>query len=529
MFRKAAASFVFSTRFDEVRTRCEPLIEQFKQHQRVISFGFIGVSVMILGFILLYTLVDILGMDENLAYFIQAVFSIELNFLLNHFFTWGDRRNESHAWQVFLSRWGKFHITRVVTALLSQIVFSLLIFFVHYLVANGICVVIAMIFNFVTSEKYVFSSRKVPGNTIKKERNCSKELKTMFETPNLVSVIIPVKRSQRTIRATVESLLNQDYEGPIEIILVGDRNDPTWEPLQDLIETKKMLRVIEVNTANFQGRDSNIKRNIGLEAAQGRWLALTDSDMVMPKFWVRRGLQLMRERDIDCVAGPMISIDGRSSFWGAYVDLNVWGSKTPRVADEYIVNASNFGMGVHKPAVTANVLFSRQLYKSVGGLDPDFIFTYDDYEWFWRIAKSGYDTLYTPVLAAEHHHRHGLNKLSREYYESGRGCAHLIWKHIACPLCVMRLVQFFAILLLIVLAVLYPLQIIPGVIAGLSLLGILTIVKTRRIEGFAFPFITFALGLSFCQGMGYGLIRGLENLNPLDEIVQSKTEMPQAR
>ena len=48
------------------------------------------------------------------------------------------------------------------------------------------------------------------------------------------SVIIPCKGSQATIRATVNSLLAQDYPGLTEVILVGDVGDSTWMAIQDV-------------------------------------------------------------------------------------------------------------------------------------------------------------------------------------------------------------------------------------------------------------------------------------------------------
>ena len=47
-----------------------------------------------------------------------------------------------------------------------------------------------------------------------------------------VSVVIPVKDSQRTIGEAVRSLLEQSYGSEnLEIILVGDPGDPTFGPL----------------------------------------------------------------------------------------------------------------------------------------------------------------------------------------------------------------------------------------------------------------------------------------------------------
>jgi len=83
-----------------------------------------------------------------------------------------------------------------------------------------------------------------------------------------VSVVIPVKDSQRTIGEAVRSLLEQSYGSEnLEIILVGDPGDPTFGPLAAEIASGQVLAV-EV-AVDSPGRDANAKRNVGLARATG--------------------------------------------------------------------------------------------------------------------------------------------------------------------------------------------------------------------------------------------------------------------
>ena len=127
----------------------------------------------------------------------------------------------------------------------------------------------------------------------------------------MVSVVIPVKRSQRTIRRTVDSLLAQDYPGDVEILAVGDYQDPSWVPLLDLIKEQRVT-AIETEIVTRE-RDSNAKRNIGIGRAQGDVIALTDGDMVLPPDWISTAVELINE-GWDCVSGSIRSMD--HGFWG---------------------------------------------------------------------------------------------------------------------------------------------------------------------------------------------------------------------
>ena len=48
--------------------------------------------------------------------------------------------------------------------------------------------------------------------------------------------------------------------------------------------------------------------------------------------------------------------------------------------------------------MTGSVAFTDELYAAVGGFDKDFVYTYDDYEYFQRVAAAGFRILCTPEL-----------------------------------------------------------------------------------------------------------------------------------
>lgn len=325
-----------------------------------------------------------------------------------------------------------------------------------------------------------------------------------------VSVVIPVKNSARTIGRTVRSLLEQDYAGPLEIVLVGDVGDTSWAALGDDLAA---VRAVETSV-HTGGRDSNHKRNLGLEVATGDVLCLTDSDMVLPRDWVATGVALLDE-GWACVAGGMASVS--SGFWGGYVDGNALASKTPRLEHDYVADAATLGKKGVKPPITANVFFARAVLEQVGGLDPEFVHSYEDYEWFQRIVDAGFAILCTARLTAEHYHRQGWRDLLREYNRSGRGCAQFVRKHRdalfsrkrrrdLATVCAMPLIA----VALAVLAAFAPLvagaAVATGAAGFLALSGF-SVLRARRASAVLFPAVTLVLGLSFSAGMLAGMRR----------------------
>lgn len=319
-----------------------------------------------------------------------------------------------------------------------------------------------------------------------------------------VSVVIPVKGNQRTIGQTVASIVAQDHDGEVELILVGDHGDPTWQAVSEGRTGRVTVRCLEI-TVQTGGRDANAKRNAGLAAARGDVLCLTDSDMVLPPDWLRTGLALLAEGN-DCVGGPMISV--HRDFWGRYVDGNPIASKTPRMPERYRLDRDSLGRRGHKLPITANVLFTRRVYETVGGLDATFVHSYEDYEFFQRIVDAGFAVVCDPALAAWHHHRQGWHALVREYHRSGRGCAQFVGKHPHSPFSRGRMLQLEIVMTVALFGLIACVEQPVALLAGLALAVLTAAYATARARtplAAVFPAVTLVLGLSFTAG----LVRGL--------------------
>lgn len=324
-----------------------------------------------------------------------------------------------------------------------------------------------------------------------------------------VSVVVPVKGSQRTIRQLTDSLLDQDYPGNIEVILVGDYDDPTWEPIIDQIDCG-LIHKVECEVVSL-GRDANSKRNIGLSLARGEVLAMTDSDMVMPPNWVSRGVEYILEGHHG-VAGSMSSVHG--DFWGHYVDRNMLGSKTPRMTDPYLLDRDSFGKAGFKPPVTANFFFTRELWSTVGELDPNFVYTYEDYEWFRRVIDGGFSIYCANDLTAAHYHRQGFRDLRREYMRCGQGCMEYIFRHSHCRFAHARLAHLF-IVYVVLLAGLVAFRRSPQKTMAFGLATTLAVsatsgFKLRSAPALTYPLVTLFLGMTFAAGMTRRLLQGSE-------------------
>src|SRR5215469_2944710 len=312
-----------------------------------------------------------------------------------------------------------------------------------------------------------------------------------------VSVVIPVKNSQRTIRATVVALLAQDYPALAEVIVVGDVGDQTWQALADIDDPRLVL--IEHEEVHGK-REPATKRDVGLQKARGKVLALADSDINMDRDWLSRGVTLLADQRGGVVCGGMRAVD--NSFWSRFVDGNTLAAKTPRVPKSYRVTVRNFGKHGRKPPIAANVILERGVYADCP-MDDEWGYGYEDYEWFWRLASTGHRILYAAGLEGAHHHRQSFRALAWEYLVSANGCATFVRAYPDSPLARKRRRQ----------AVLLPLAATAAVAGaaaaavsgyGVLLLVVASVAATsvvsrevalaRRLEAMAYVLPALALG-----------------------------------
>ena len=90
----------------------------------------------------------------------------------------------------------------------------------------------------------------------------------------LLTVIIPVYKTEQTLERCVESVLGQQVQGGMEVILVDDGSPDNCPALCDTwAERDNRVRVI-----HQQNRGLGAARNAGLDMATGEYITFVDSD-----------------------------------------------------------------------------------------------------------------------------------------------------------------------------------------------------------------------------------------------------------
>lgn len=502
--------------------------ELLRRHgARFASFSVIGGGIFVAGLLLQAGLTSGLHVSSLASYIVQAVASVEGSYFLNRWFTW--RAARTPLWSSFL----RYNLQKAVTVTANLTLYGVLLKLgVEYLLDNVLLTVLFTFVNYIGADKLVFlrGSRQMVGAVTEpppvitgpmpdlhvnklstpKSRGAGRELPS-------ISVVIPVRANEKTIRAAIDSILSQDYLMLRELILVGSPGDSTWSALQDVDDPR--LSIMETQTPPGI-RDANFKRDLGIRRTSGELISLIDSDMVIPQGWMSDAVRLLMESEVDCVSGVMRSI--RDDFWGRFVDRNQLSAKTPRAKAAYLVTAEAFGATGHKPPITANILFRRAMYEDCP-IDSSWSHgSLEDYEWFWRAVQRGHCVLVSNQLFGWHHHRGGIVELAREYRRSARGCAYFIQAHRNSPFARKRMAQAVA-LPLSVLVVLVGLTVAVCLgkglataeavaalcVTGVAILSALEFARTRTLESLLYPLPALVLGINYTTSLVTHLIRNI--------------------
>ena len=207
----------------------------------------------------------------------------------------------------------------------------------------------------------------------------------------LVSVIVPSRNRRELLRATLESLLAQDYPAErTELIVVDNRSrDGTAEMVAELAARAGR----EIRFALGPDRGPAPSRNLGARLALGEILAFTDSDCIPAPGWLAAAVAAFQAGErVGLVCGPV----GMPGVRDPLADLPL------RAKGLWIDRENPF-------YPTANVLYTREAFWAEGGFPEDYPPQFlgelqggDDVELAWRVKRTGRACVFAPAARVEH-------------------------------------------------------------------------------------------------------------------------------
>lgn len=177
-----------------------------------------------------------------------------------------------------------------------------------------------------------------------------------------VSVVIPSFDSENLLRRALTSVLTQTAQD-FEVIVVDDGSQA---PPHAIIELDARIRLI-----SQRNRGVSVARNVGVDAAEGEYIAFLDQD----DEWLPHKLESQLAH---------VQVRPAASFWCTGFFWVAAGSATP----SHAVELSYRGLLHDQSVILSSVLVRRAEYQAVGGHDP-LLVQMQDWDLFLRLAADG--------------------------------------------------------------------------------------------------------------------------------------------
>jgi glycosyltransferase involved in cell wall biosynthesis len=209
----------------------------------------------------------------------------------------------------------------------------------------------------------------------------------------LVSVIIPARNAERSLPRTIESALQQTWQGDLEVIVAeGGSHDGTRASVERFGDRVKVID-------NPSGLTPD-GLNAAIAASGGQVIVRCDAHAWLPPDYVETAVSILQETGAANVGGIQHAVG--SDLW-----------------ERVVAAAQSTPLGVGD---------ARYRLGGEAG-EVDTVVRNQDYELNWRLRDSGEIVWFDPRLSVDYIPRSSLRALARQYFDYGRWKRHMLRLH----------------------------------------------------------------------------------------------------
>jgi GT2 family glycosyltransferase len=222
-----------------------------------------------------------------------------------------------------------------------------------------------------------------------------------------VSIVIPARNAERTLRGCLASVLATDYPAERREVVVVDNASTDG--------SAAIIEALPVRSVTEERRGVGHARNRGIEASVGDVLAFTDADCFVATSWLRELVAALGP-DVAAVAGDIV----------AYPPATPAERYTALRRPSYIRWSSPGSLPWFQ---FMNAAVRREAFDRIGLFDTRFRGGCEDVDFCWRIVHAGLVIHRHPRAIVFHRHRTTAKRLFLQHRGYGRGQAALTRKY----------------------------------------------------------------------------------------------------
>jgi glycosyltransferase involved in cell wall biosynthesis len=217
----------------------------------------------------------------------------------------------------------------------------------------------------------------------------------------LISVVVTVRNEEKRIGNLLDSLVVQD--GPFEVVITDAYSDDrTCDIVKEYGELYDNIHLY------MKGGTRGVGRNYAVKKAEGDVVAFVDGDCIANPFWLKEIRRSLEETGADVVAGKTINLG-----YAPFAELDR-------------VELTKSGYDVTFPS--CNLAYSRELFQSIRGFDPQFM-TAEDIDLNYRAVSVGSSIIHNENAIIYAMARDTFMGFFKQAFWNGFGRKQLTLKH----------------------------------------------------------------------------------------------------
>lgn len=298
-----------------------------------------------------------------------------------------------------------------------------------------------------------------------------------------VTFVMPVLNEHDYLRRAVETVLEQQVDGPVEIVLaLGPSSDGTTELAHQLAAEDERILLVDNPAA-----DIPVGLNAAIRASSHPTIVRVDAHSELAPGYTERALRTLERTRAGNVGGVMRA-DGRSPFQRA-----VARAYNSRIG----LGGGAYHGGAHEgEAESAYLGVMRRAVLDEVGLFDESIRRGEDWELNLRIRSAGYRVWFDPALSVTYWPRESWHRLARQFLATGTWRGELVRRY-----GLRNSLRFFAPPALVLSVIL---SVVVGILQ-LTVLGPIGLLPTAAAYGPVIAYAVLVLAVAIGPGGGSGL------------------------
>ena len=219
------------------------------------------------------------------------------------------------------------------------------------------------------------------------------------------SIIIPVYNRPQELEELLGSIAAQTFRD-FEVIVVEDGST-----LKSLEIAQQWSSVINIQYFYQENTGQGFARNFGMKKANGDFFIILDSDVLLPKDYLKIVSEGVKAKNLDAFGGPDAADSDFSPLQKGmdFAMTSFWttGGIRGKLKDPSKYQARGYNMGV-----------SKVVFQATGGfIDPN---QGEDIEWSIRIKKAGFKLELIEEAFVYHKRKNTLKSFAKQAFSFGR-------------------------------------------------------------------------------------------------------------